>query len=124
MTDDSDYKRLLKAMSLRERGTGSHPDDWATKKEDIKTLLDVPPYGILYEFYFVGKGRIKELEDAVRYHAEQRGDDRCFLDDLKLYRLIGIDEHPGLALSKEEFTSNCARFWECQQTGKEYKTEE
>lgn len=66
--------------------------------------------------------RILELEDAIRYHAEQNGDDRCFLDDLQLYKLIGITEHPGLALPREQFLSNCSRYWECQQTGKEYKT--
>ncbi|HEY9678749.1 MAG TPA: hypothetical protein V6C76_12120 [Drouetiella sp.] len=67
------------------------------------------------------QARVKELEDAIRYHAEQRGDDRCFLDDLALYKLIGIEEHPGLNLPVDQFLSNCRRYWTCQQTGAEYQ---
>lgn len=64
--------------------------------------------------------RIKELEDAIKEHAAQRGDDRCWVDDLKLYKLVGIEEHPGLKLPEEEFLSNCKRYWKCQQTGERY----
>lgn len=66
--------------------------------------------------------RVEELEAAIKEHAAQRLDDRCFLDDLKLYKLVGIDEHPGLALPEAEFISNCKRYWKCQQTGEKYET--
>lgn len=69
------------------------------------------------------EARARELEEAIKEHAAQRGDDRCFLDDLKLYRLVGIDTHPGLDLPENEFLSNCRRYWKCQQTGEEYRTE-
>lgn len=64
--------------------------------------------------------RVLELHLAIKEHAAQRLDDRCFLDDLKLYKLVGIDEHPGLALPEEEFLGNCKRYWKCQQTGEKY----
>jgi len=68
------------------------------------------------------KHRVEQLENAIKEHAAQRLDDRCFMDDLKLYKLVGINEHPGLALPEEEFIGNCRRYWKCQQTGEEYKT--
>lgn len=70
------------------------------------------------------KNRIRELEEAIREHAAQRGDDRCWLDDLKLYKLVGIEEHPGLGLPEEQFLKNCKRYWNCQQTGATYRTNE
>ncbi len=70
------------------------------------------------------RDRVKELENAIREHAAQRENDRCWLDDLKLYKLIGIDEHPGLKLPKPTFLSNCQRYWECQQAGKTYTNPE
>lgn len=32
--------------------------------------------------------RIAELEAAIRKHRDQRGDDRCWLDDEELYRTL------------------------------------
>lgn len=64
--------------------------------------------------------RVQELESAIKYHAAQERDDRCWMDDLKLYKLVGITEHPGLSLPKEQFLSNCAKYWQCQQDKKGY----
>lgn len=64
--------------------------------------------------------RIDILEAAIREHAAQEGDDRCWKDDLKLYKLIGIEEHPGLPLPKDQFLTNCSHYWDCQQTSKGY----
>lgn len=59
--------------------------------------------------------RVGILETAIRKHRDQRGDDRCWLDDLELYAVLG-DEQPDLTLPlREEFLSNCSRFWECRQ---------
>lgn len=32
--------------------------------------------------------RVQELEAAIRSHRDQRGDDRCWLDDEKLYKVL------------------------------------
>jgi hypothetical protein len=66
--------------------------------------------------------RIAELEAAIREHADQRDDDRCWLDDLKLYQVIGITHHAGLQLPEGQFLDNCKRYWRCQQIGKKYTT--
>lgn len=70
------------------------------------------------------KVHLAELQAGIIEHASQRGDDRCWLDDLKLYKLVlDIKEHPGLKLPEQEFLSNCKRYWQCQQNGVPYKTE-
>lgn len=61
--------------------------------------------------------RIKTLEAAIRKHRDQRGDDRCWLDDMELYAVLGEPIHPNiLALPpRETFLGNCARYFECRQ---------
>lgn len=60
--------------------------------------------------------RIEELETAIRTHRDQRGDDRCWLDDVELYAVLHEDKQPFFALpAKQEFLGNCARYWECRQ---------
>ncbi len=58
--------------------------------------------------------RIKELEAAIRKHRDQRGDDRCWIDDLDLYRNLE-DTRPGeldITLPpKCEFLQSCERYW-------------
>lgn len=54
--------------------------------------------------------RIKELEAAIKKHRDQRGDDRCWVDDQELYKMVG-DEKANTALPpKEIFMENCAKF--------------
>lgn len=54
--------------------------------------------------------RINELEAAIKNHRDQRGDDRCWVDDQELYQVLG-DEKANTALPpKEIFMENCARF--------------
>lgn len=69
----------------------------------------------------------KKLKAAVREHARQLGDDRCWLDDEQLYAAAGIDiDETQTALPpKEEFLGNCARYHESRQKpGHKYVTVE
>lgn len=59
--------------------------------------------------------RIAELEAAIRKHRDQRGDDRCWLDDQELYTVLGDKPADFTLPPREEFLGNCARFWECRQ---------
>lgn len=63
--------------------------------------------------------RIAELEQAIRDHRDARGDDRCWLDDIELYKVLGEDEVPEamqLALpNREAFLGRCAQYWEHRQ---------
>lgn len=59
--------------------------------------------------------RIRQLENAVKKHRDQKGDDRCYLDDLELYKVLYDNVEPDLALpSKEVFLKNCERYFECR----------
>lgn len=60
--------------------------------------------------------RIAELEAAIRKHRDQRGDDRCWLDDLDLYAVLGDTQKPEFQLPPRlTFLQNCSRYWECRQ---------
>ncbi len=75
--------------------------------------------------------RVIELEAAIRTHRDERGDDRCWLDDNELYAVLGDTTQPVFTLPpRAEFLGNCARFWECRQKHanaadavKEYKSD-
>lgn len=59
------------------------------------------------------------LRNAIRAHRDERGHDRCWLDDDRLYgylpEAIGADaELPPLP----EFLENCQRFWASRQQGR------
>ena len=57
--------------------------------------------------------RIKTLEDAIRKHRDQRGDDRCWLDDKELYGVLKDGKQADFSLPpKCEFLESCRRFWE------------
>jgi hypothetical protein len=56
------------------------------------------------------------LKAAIRKHRDQRGDDRCWLDDRELYAAIGEADTADLALPPEcEFLESCRRYWRKRQ---------
>jgi hypothetical protein len=69
------------------------------------------------ESFLAAADRVEKLEAAIRKHRDQRGDDRCWLDDMELYAVIGDAVSPKILElpEKSEFLGNCARYWECRQ---------
>ncbi len=69
------------------------------------------------------KAEVKSLREVIRRHRDQRGHDRCHLDDLLLYSQLpeqqGFpDGVTDLTLPpKEEFLEGCQRFWELRKSG-------
>ena len=62
-----------------------------------------------------------KLKTAIRKHSDQRGDDRCWLDDIELYDALG-EESAGVNMTlppKCEFLKSCERFWEQRQFQKQ-----
>lgn len=61
--------------------------------------------------------RVEELESAIRLHRDQHADDRCWMDDDRLYDVLGdsVQSDPRVG-DKAEMLKNCARFIErrCQ----------
>lgn len=55
---------------------------------------------------------VERLRAAIREHRDQRGDDRCWLDDRKLYALLPEADTADLTLPPEcEFLESCRRYW-------------
>lgn len=60
-----------------------------------------------------------KLREAIRYHRDQKGDNRCWLDDEKLYEVLPEYIPADTELpSRDVFLSNCAKFYECRQKTK------
>lgn len=61
--------------------------------------------------------RITQLEEAIRKHRDAKGHDRCFENDLELYKLLpeGLSEDYTTKLpSKEEFLEGCSNYYQSQ----------
>ena len=67
---------------------------------------------LLYEVVAVLSERLTSLQTAVRNHRDQRGDDRCWLDDLELYKHLpeGVASADLRQCSPEVMLENCKRF--------------
>jgi hypothetical protein len=63
--------------------------------------------------------RVGQLENAIRTHRDQRSDDRCWMDDLELYKVLAesgfVDDQKApdnRVGDKAAMLVNCARFIE------------
>lgn len=64
------------------------------------------------------KEYINKLENAIREHRDQKGDDRCWLDDRDLYAVLPEGNKDISSLPPaEEFLGNCKRFHASRQPG-------
>jgi hypothetical protein len=55
---------------------------------------------------------VLRLRNAIRLHRDQRGDDRCWLDDVLLYKALPETVHSLTQLQpKDEFMLACEKFW-------------
>ena len=70
--------------------------------------------------------RVNELEAAIRKHRDERGDDRCWMDDLELYDHLpeGVGNADLRLAPPEEQLANCRKFVECRHHGTEYRSPE
>jgi hypothetical protein len=56
------------------------------------------------------------LANAIREHRDQKGDDRCWLDDVNLYAALADGRESDLRLPPEpEFLESCRRYWRQRQ---------
>ena len=57
------------------------------------------------------------LRAGIRQHRDERGDDRCWLDDQRLYALLPETVNAVTKLPpREVFLKSCERFWRTRQT--------
>lgn len=62
--------------------------------------------------------RLSTLEEAIRDHRDARGDDRCWLDDIELYKALDepVPEDMELALpNRDAFLTRCEQYFEHRQ---------
>ena len=60
------------------------------------------------------RNEIVKMRKALRYHRDQKGDDRCWLDDDLLYELMP-ETPPSTLLPSPAFMERCQRFHEARQ---------
>lgn len=63
-----------------------------------------------------------KLKTAIRTHRDQRGDDRCWMDDQKLYEALGESAGDNSLPPKEKFLANCSRFYDNRCRNAEWKS--
>ena len=63
------------------------------------------------------KAEAIKLRSVIRYHKDQKGDDRCWVDDLRLYEALpeGPVGHDSTLPTEEVFLENCKRFCQSRQ---------
>ena len=59
---------------------------------------------------------VERLRAAIREHKNQLSDDRCWLDDSKLYSVLDDRGYDSSLPPKCEFLESCSRFFEQRQT--------
>jgi hypothetical protein len=62
------------------------------------------------------RAEVARLRAAIEIHRDQKGDDRCWLDDLALYSAIGEPNAVQRLPPKCEFLKSCDRYWEQRQS--------
>jgi len=86
--------------SIRERCDRAMPGPWV---DDVPKLL----------------AEVERLRNAIREHQAQRGDDRCWLDDRRLYEAAGLGLAATALPPRCEFLASCERYWEQRQRPEE-----
>lgn len=61
---------------------------------------------------------IDRLQAGIRTHRDERGHDRCWLDDERLYKLLpeGVSDGVGVLPPKDEFLRGCERYYELRRS--------
>ena len=65
---------------------------------------------------------VLRLRAAIATHAAKRGHEMCWLNDISLWKVIGIDEgypHDSVPV-REEFLGQCVRYYEARVAGTAY----
>lgn len=63
------------------------------------------------------KDEVKKLRTVIRYHKDQKGDDRCWVDDIRLYETLpeGPEGYNSTLPPENVFLDNCKRFCRSRQ---------
>ncbi len=79
-------------------------------KQDYRRHADY-----LFDVVCNRNSEIARLKNAIRRHRDNRGDDRCWLDDQELYAALGETEAVFILPPRPVFLKNCERFFDMRQ---------
>jgi hypothetical protein len=74
--------------------------------------------GGLGGYIALGYREVARLRAGIRYHRDQQWDDRCWVDDVRLYELLPEGPNKGYDSTlppRDVFLANCARFHDTRQ---------
>lgn len=90
--------------------------DWVMKQQELHSQATKSYYDITVQYKIERdtlKSRIAELEAAIRSHRDQRGDDRCWMDDETLYTVLPEGYTPPVRDSSVEL-ERCQKYITCR----------
>ncbi len=92
-------------------------------QEKIKEILQLKSdYIDMLNERDAARKEVERLQTAIRNHRDQKGDDRCWLDDAELYKVLPEGPQPLNQVPPEaEFLANCARYHKSRTVPEEYK---
>jgi len=90
----------------RRTGEAEHPAERAAREYGEAAVISLPEVVEL-------RRRVAELESAIRLHRDQRGDDRCWLDDRQLYAALPEGYTPPAEDSAVEL-ERCQQYIRCR----------
>ncbi len=116
--DEINYNGMSYSLIFCYLGTGN--------QTDLRQIIGEKEYRELIRRHlkelvdeFVNKGMpaasINELEktrNAIRKHRDEKGHDRCWLDDQELYKILPETTEADFTLPcKTEFLTECEKYW-------------
>lgn len=108
---------MAKELLRRHPMTG---DSYAVQFMEGVTIGDFKKFVIEVEVNEAAAKRLAAVEDAIRMHRDQRGHDRCWLDDEALYAVLpeGFNTPSVLNLPpREDFLKGCETYYDRRSTG-------
>lgn len=59
------------------------------------------------------KTKVREARNVIRWHRDQKGDDRCWLDDYRVWKLIGVKPLPVLSseVNEQQCLAECEKYF-------------
>ncbi len=58
------------------------------------------------------EAEVQRLTDAIKLHHSKKGDDRCWMDDVNLYAVLGLPSPYTLLPERPQFAVSCTRYCE------------
>ncbi len=107
--NEDDAEEIVSAIWLKHKMEDNSGTDVVRQKlEDA--LLAAYSKGFLDGRVLEANGIVSRVTAAVKEHHDQKADDRCWMDDDKLYAAVGLSPPDRRVGDKAAMLENCKRF--------------